>query len=336
MIVSAPPANVQPVRGIAVSPDKTIVAASRGNQIHLYNAKTGAYMRNLVDPALKGPDGKSVHAAHLALVDALAYSPDGKTIASGSYQEVILWDAATGALRKRISGFADRVGALDFSHNGKLLATGGGAPTQDGEVKCFDVATGAQVFDIKNGHSDTVYGVSFSPDDKVLATCGADKFVKTWEVPSGKLLKVFEGHTHHVLDVGWKGDGKLLASCGADMNIKIWDWEKGEQSRTITMPMGGKQLTRLLFVGKKPEFVTVSGDDQIKMWNVDNGGNIRNFGGGGADYLYALGVSTDGALVAAGGEDGVVHLYKGDNGQLIKDLLPPGVGPAAAPAKKKK
>ena len=93
------------------------------------------------------------------------------------------------------------------------------------------MATGNQVFEIKNGHSDTVYGVSFSPDDKVLATCAADKFVKTWEVPSGKLLKVFEGHTHHVLDVGWKGDGKFLASCGADMNIKVWDWDKGEQSR---------------------------------------------------------------------------------------------------------
>ena len=114
MIVSAPPANVQPVRGIAISPDKTIVAASRGSQIDLYNAATGAYQRNLVDPGLKGPDGKPIHAAHLALVDALAYSPDGKTIASGAYQEVILWDAATGALRKRITGFADRVVALTF------------------------------------------------------------------------------------------------------------------------------------------------------------------------------------------------------------------------------
>ena len=102
------------------------------------------------------------------------------------------------------------------------------------------------------------------------------------------------------------------------------------------MPMGSKQLTRLLFIGKKPEFVTVSGDDQIKAWNVDNGGNIRNFGGGGTDFLYAVGVSPDGAVVAAGGDEGVVHLYKGDNGQLIKDLLPPGARRPSPPAPPKK
>ncbi len=241
----------------------------------------------------------------------------------------------TGKIRKRITGFADRVVALAFSNNGKLLATGGGAPTEDGEVKVFDATTGELAFEIKNGHSDTVFGVSFSPDDKVLATCGADKFVKTWEVPSGKLLKVFEGHTHHVLDVGWKSDGKFLASCSADLTIKVWDWEKGEQVRTITMPMGTKQLTRLLFIGKKPECITVSGDDQIKVWNVDQGNNTRSFGAGGADFLYAVGVSPDGAVVAAGGDEGVVHLFKGDNGQLIKGLLPPGAAPPTPPEAKK-
>ena len=335
IVLSLLPANVEPVRGLAVSPDKSAVVASRGNQIHVYDAGSGAYVRSLVDPDLKAPDGKPVQAAHLSLVESLAYSPDGKLIASGSFQEVLLWDAQTGQIRKRLTGFADRVGALAFSNDGKLLATGGGAPTQDGEVKVFDANPGELAFEIKNGHSDTVYGVSFSPDDKVLATCGADKFVKTWEVPGGKPLKVFEGHTHHVLDVGWKADGKFLASCGADLSIKVWDWEKGEQARTIAMPMGSKQLTRLLFIGKKPECITVSGDDQIKVWNVDQGNNVRNFGTGGPDFLYAVGVSPDGAVVAAGGEDGVVHLFKGDNGQLIKDLLPPGAAPPAPPAPKK-
>jgi WD40 repeat protein len=162
--------------------------------------------------------------------------------------------------------------------------------------------------------------VTFSPDDKKLATGSADKFVKTFEVPSGKFLKSFEGHTHHVLGVGWKADGKLLASAGADNVIKIWDFDKGEQLRTITGH--GKQVTRLLFIGKTDQFVTCSGDQTVRFWNV-NGGNTRNFGGS-TDFLYALGVSPDGALVAAGGQEGIVRLYNGTNGQLLKSLLPPG------------
>lgn len=323
VIVSAPPAPVHPVRGIAVSPDKSIVAASRGNQIHIYDGGSGTFIRSLVDPALVGADKKPLKAAHLSLVESLGYSPDGKYLVSGAYQEVILWDAQTGMVRLRIPGFADRVVALAFSHDGKLLATGGGAPTEDGEIKVFEMPAGKQILDIKNGHSDTVFGVSFSPNGKLLATCGADKFVKVFEIPTGKFQKSFEGHTHHVLDVGWKADGKLLASGGADNAVKVWDYEKGEQARTIAA--GAKQVTRLVFIGTKPEFVTCAGDQQVRVWNVDNGGNTRNFNAPTPDFLYAVGVSPDGAVVAAGGEEGVVRLYNGVTNALIKVLLPPGV-----------
>src|SRR5262249_15888308 len=155
---------------------------------------------------LIAPDKTAVKAAHLSIVESVAYSPDGKCLASGSFGEVALWDAATGKLERKLDGFADRVVALSFSADGKLLATGGGAPTESGEIKVFDPSTGKLVLDIKNGHSDTVFGVAFSPDGKKLATCSADKFVKVFEVASGKFLKSFEGHTHHVLDVGWKSD----------------------------------------------------------------------------------------------------------------------------------
>jgi len=327
VVVSVPPAMVVPVRGVAISPDKGTVAAARGNQVHVYDAGAGTYVRSMKDPELKAADMKPVEGAHLSLVESLVYSPDGKYIATGAFREVSIWDAQTGELRHRLKDFADRVTALAFSPDSKMLATGGGAPTEDGELRVYEVPSGKLVVEVKNGHSDTVFGVCFSPDGKMLASAGADKFVKTWEIPAGKLVKSFEGHTAHVLDVGWRGDGKFLASGGADNVVKIWDFEKGEQVRTINAH--AKQVTRLLFVGKSNNLVTCGGDQAVKLWNSDNGGNQRTFAGS-ADFLYALGVSADGAIVAAGGEEGVVRLYNGTNGTLIKTLLPPG---AAEPKK---
>src|SRR5262249_33056008 len=169
------PARVQPVRALAVSPDKSILAAGRGNQIHLYDPKTGAHLRSLTAPGSQPP------AAHAAVVEALAFAPDGTTLASGSFREVILWDPQTGDVKHRLTDFADRVVALAFAPDGRLLATGGGAPTVDGEVKLFDVATGRPERELASPHSDTVFGVAFSPDGANLATGGADKFVKVWE-----------------------------------------------------------------------------------------------------------------------------------------------------------
>jgi WD40 repeat protein len=321
-VITALPANVHPVRAIAVSPDKTMVAASRANQIHVYDAGSGTFIRTLLEPGLATPDKKPVQGSHLSIVESLAFSHDGKYIASGAFGEVTLWDAQTGMLKQKIPGFVHCVMALAFSPDNKLLVTGGGAPTEDGEIKLIEVPTGKIVADIKNGHSDTVFGACFSPDGTKIATCGADKFVKVFEVPSGKFIKSFEGHTHHVLGVGWKSDGKLLASCGADNAIKVWDYEKGEQVRTMNGHT--KQVTRLMFVGNTANVLTCSGDLSVGLWNVDNGGRQRSYAGA-TDFLYAIGVSPDGSVVAAGGEEGVVRLYNGTNGQLVKTLLPPGV-----------
>ena len=320
IVVGLPPANVHPVRALAVSPDKTAIAASRGNQIHIYDAGAGTYIRSLVNPTLTAPNGQAVKAAHLALVDSIAYSPDGKWLVSGSFQEIAIWDPLTGQLRQRLTGFTHAVVALAFSLDGKMLAVAGGEPTVEGEVKVFEVDSWKQIMDLKNGHSDTIYGICFSPDHKMLATASADKFIKVWEIPSGKFVKSFEGHTHHVLDVGWMADGKLLASAGGDNTVKIWDFEKGEQVRTINAH--AKQVTRLLFVGKKGEFITGGGDNAVKKFNATSGGNIGNYGGA-TDFIYAIGASPDGLIIAAGGQEGIVRVYNGANSQLTRTLAPP-------------
>jgi WD40 repeat protein len=312
--LSTLPKNIHPVHAVALTPNSSEVIVGRGHQLHVFEVNSGKHLRTLVDPELKE------QAAHRSLVESLAVSPDGKWLASGSFQEVLVWDLPAGTIKHRLTGFAHNVMALAFAPKNNLLACGGGAPTEDGELKIYDVTSGALVRQIMNAHSDTIYGVSFNADGKWLASCGADKFVKVHEVATGQHVRSLEGHTHHVLDVAWRSDGKLLASAGADNTIKVWDFETGEQRRTINGH--GKQVTRLVFVGQSPQIVTTSGDHTLRMWNVDNGSTVRQFGSVG-DFLYAVSASPDGKLVVAGGHDGIARIYDGTNGKLLRELKPP-------------
>src|SRR5262245_41816088 len=114
IIVGLPPANVTPVRALAVSPDKSTDVAGRGNQIHVYDAGSGAFIRSLIDPNLKMKE-KPVKAAHLSLISSMAFSPDGKWLVTGSFQEVSVWDFTTGMLRHKITGYAHEVVSVAFS-----------------------------------------------------------------------------------------------------------------------------------------------------------------------------------------------------------------------------
>lgn len=339
-VVRAPAAAVRVVRAVAVSKSGNIVVAARANQVQVYNAKTGSLLRSLADPSLKPSS-----SAHVAIIESLALSADAKALATGSFQEVALWDVQTGTLLRKLTGFADRVVALSFSPDGKLLATGGGAPTVDGEIKVFEAATGKLVVAIAGGHSDTVNGVAFSPDGRKLATASADTAVKVFEMPSGKLAKAFEGHGHHALDVAWKPDGKLLASAGSDRAVKIWDYERGEQLTKLGRNMSPNNepmnlmhdapVSRVGFLADTWDVFACGAQQPVRLWKVaeetrvtgdkqvtyrGHAGRILRSIGDGKDYLHALGLSGDGALAAVGGEDGIVRLYSTAQGQLLKEL----------------
>lgn len=186
-------------------------------------------------------------------------------------------------------------------------------------VRVGQVAGG--VADIKDGHSDTVYGICFSPDAKMIVTGSADKLVKIFEVPSGKFVNQFSGHKHHVLAVGWEASGQLLASAGADKTIKIWQWQDERLIRTIKAH--DKEITRLQFVGDSMLLMTCSGDGTLNLLSAANGSHIRTFPGG-KDFLYALAISSDGSRVAAGGQEGIARIYDGKSAQLHFSILPTG------------
>ncbi|MGE3803036.1 MAG: c-type cytochrome domain-containing protein [Gemmataceae bacterium] len=334
--VRVPAATVQFVRALALGTD--FIAVARANQVVLHDLKTGTPRRPLVDPRLQDKEGKAVAAAHLGVVESLALDPTGKLLASGSFREAVVWDPAGGAIKHRLTGFADRVVALAFSRDGKLLAVGGGTPTVAGTIDLFDTASGSKVSSIPQAHTDTVLGLCFSPDGKNIASAGADLAVRIHEVATGKFLKKLEGHSHHVLDVSWSGDGKFLASAGIDKQIRFWDVATGEELKRINR--GGGQLTimsvkhdeppcRVRFIGDGRQLVSAGAQQPVRILlleEITKASNyytpyfqpkqLRSFGGT-DDYLYAVDVSADGNLVAAGGENGVVYLYDAQKGTLI-------------------
>ena len=213
-----------------------------------------------------------------------------------------------------------RVLSIDFSPDGKLMATGGGEPSKSGEVKIWDLASGQLVRSLDSLHSDTVFGVRFSPDGSKLATASADKFLKVIKVEDGKDLKSFEGHTHHVLAVDWSANGKQIVTGGADNVLKVWDFETGEQLRTLQA--AGKQVTAVRWVPGKPQVAGASGDSMVKFWNPNGNGNVVRTFRGPSDYAFGVATSKDGKVVAAGGADGVLFLWNGEDAKEIRKIAP--------------
>ena len=306
----------KPIRALAYSADGTqLVSAGENQLIRVWASDNGLPV--------------DTFAGHQAPAQAVAFLPDGAVLSGGADKAAVVWNPAPQWTLERTIGnagdastFVDRVTSLAFSNDGKLLATGGGEPSRSGQLKIFNVADGALVREIADAHSDTIFGLAFSPDDLHLASSAADRFVKVFNAATGAHVKSFEGHTHHVLGVAWQWDGKVLASGGADNVIKVWDFITGDQRRTVAG--FGKEITSLAFVANTPRVLASSGDQTVRLVNVDDGKTERNFSGP-TDFMYATGVSADGKRVISGGQASTLFEWLVDDGQLLRSLAAPKV-----------
>ena len=272
------------------------------------------------------------------VITALAYAPDGKTLAVSGYREILLNKTDGSGLAARLIGQSEKILSLAYSPDGKLLAAVGGSPARMGEIQFWDTTTNKPVNSVLET-ADTIFGASFSPDSKELAFGCADNSVRVVSVPDGRQLMRLDNHSDWVFATAFVEDGKKalhVLSTGRDQAIKLTLVEGAsfiDDINTHTSPyrcMARNPNPPKGADGKPEEQVVAAGDDgiprlykvfrtQVRTMNQEDHNLIRMYDRQ-PGVCTCIAFSPDGTLIAVGGESDVVNVYKALDGAKVATL----------------
>lgn len=281
---------------------------------------------------------------HKDWVNSVAFSPDGKLIASGSEDNSIkLWNAKTGKFIRTLKkswwrrGYNAAILSVAFSPDGRSLISG----SEDNTIKLWDVKTGKvqktlkgedfwvnsvtfspdrrtfasegdkiKLWDITTDkplfNLDGVRVVAFSPDGRMLASGGLNNSIKLWDMNTGKVLHTFKKHTNRINSIAFSPDGSILASGSEDHTVKLWDLKTGKGLSTLEGH--GNSISSLAFCPYGRTLASGSSDKTIKLWELSTYDELDTLHG--HDCLVkSLSFSPDGKKLASASYDNTIKVW---------------------------
>ena len=296
---------------IVYSSDGTRLAVASSIGIWIYNANTFAEV--------------ALFTGHTK-VNSVAFSPDGKTLASGSDDHTVrLWDVRTGELLHTLEEHTYLVLSVAFSPDGKTLASSDGGNT----IRLWDTHTFQLLHTLSTrgshffpGQSGWVYSVAFSPDGKTLASGSRNESIRLWDVSTGKRLVSTGGHEWGVKSVALSSDGVTLASGDGDGYVRLWGARTGKHWQTLGRHQIGA-YTGVNSVAFSPggEILASGGNDnKIKLWDAVTGEHLRTLEGHTSSVL-GVSFSPNGHTIASASWT-AVRFWDANTGRLSHTLGP--------------
>jgi len=262
-----------------------------------------AWVRSLRPPPTNlGAGRQAVLRGHERGVLAVAYSSDGRRIASGALDNTArLWDAESGTEVRCLRGHERGVRGVAFSPHGRRVATA----SLDRTIRIWETGSGNEVLCLA-GHARDVTSVAFSPDGARLVSGSLDQTVRVWDAKTGAELLCLRGHEGPVFGVDFSPDGRRVVSGSKDRTVRVWDAETASQRHCLAA--GAHDVTHVAYSPDGTRIFASSKDHTVRAWDAETGAELRCFRGHDRD-VTGVACSPDGRRIVTGSSDQTVRVW---------------------------